>query len=145
MNVSLTPKLEAFVRGKVQSGLYNNASEVMREALRLLVARDGARPEAPAIRDPVSARLAALEAPLRARGVASLALFGSVLRGEAGADSDIDIMVEIDPAAGLGLWEYVGVIDFIEEMFPTKVDVANRASLKPHVRPSAERDAVYAF
>ena len=54
-------------------------------------------------------------------------------------------MVELDPAAGLGLWEYIGVIDFIEEMFPTKVDVSNRASLKPHVRPSAERDAVYAF
>ena len=54
-------------------------------------------------------------------------------------------MVEIDPASKLGLWEYVAVITFIEEMFPQKVDVANRATLKPHVRPSAERDAVYAF
>ncbi len=40
MNVSLTPKLEAFVKTKVKSGLYNNASEVLREALRLLQARD---------------------------------------------------------------------------------------------------------
>ena len=39
MNVSLTPDLERFVRGKVASGLYNSASEVVREALRLLVAR----------------------------------------------------------------------------------------------------------
>jgi antitoxin ParD1/3/4 len=36
MNVSLTPQLAGFVRGAVKSGLYNNASEVMREALRML-------------------------------------------------------------------------------------------------------------
>jgi antitoxin ParD1/3/4 len=36
MHVSLTPKLEALVREKVESGLYNNASEVVREALRLM-------------------------------------------------------------------------------------------------------------
>lgn len=96
-------------------------------------------------KDEILATLKSAEPELRAKGVARAALFGSRVCGEAGADSDIDIMVEIDPAAGLGLWEYVGVIDFIEEMFPTKVDVANRASLKPHVRPSAERDAVYAF
>ena len=36
MNVSLTPKLEQFVRDRAESGDYNNASEVVREALRLL-------------------------------------------------------------------------------------------------------------
>jgi antitoxin ParD1/3/4 len=36
MNVSLTPALEKMVQKKVESGLYNNASEVVREALRLL-------------------------------------------------------------------------------------------------------------
>ena len=96
-------------------------------------------------KDAVLARLKGAEAELRAKGVAHAALFGSVARGEQRPDSDIDIMVELDPAARLGLWEYVGVVDFIEEMFPSKVDVANRASLKPHVRPGAERDAVYAF
>lgn len=40
MNVSLTSELERYVREKVDSGLYNSASEVVREALRLLVARD---------------------------------------------------------------------------------------------------------
>jgi len=45
MNVSLTPKLESFVKAKVKSGLYNNASEVLREALRLLQARDRAERE----------------------------------------------------------------------------------------------------
>jgi len=40
MNVSLTPQLESFVKQKVEAGLYNSVSEVMREALRLLVERD---------------------------------------------------------------------------------------------------------
>ena len=40
MNVNLTPRLEAMVQQKVASGLYNNASEVVREALRLLEERD---------------------------------------------------------------------------------------------------------
>jgi len=43
MNVSLTPELEKFVSGKVQSGRYNSASEVVREALRLLEEHDSAR------------------------------------------------------------------------------------------------------
>ena len=36
MNVSLTPRLEKYVKKKVESGLYNSSSEVIREALRLL-------------------------------------------------------------------------------------------------------------
>ena len=43
MNVSLTPELEQFVQGKVESGLYNNASEVIRESLRLLKEHDEIR------------------------------------------------------------------------------------------------------
>lgn len=40
MNISLTPQLEALVKTKVESGLYGSASEVMRDALRLLEERD---------------------------------------------------------------------------------------------------------
>ena len=43
MNVNLTPELERLVQGKVESGLYNNQSEVVREALRLLVEQDRVR------------------------------------------------------------------------------------------------------
>ena len=43
MNVSLTPRLEELIREKVQSRMYNNASEVVREALRLLDERDRER------------------------------------------------------------------------------------------------------
>jgi antitoxin ParD1/3/4 len=40
MHVSLTPELEARVKAKVESGLYNNASEVVREALRFMETHD---------------------------------------------------------------------------------------------------------
>jgi antitoxin ParD1/3/4 len=43
VNVSLTPELEKLIYEKVRSGLYNSASEVMREALRLLHERDQVR------------------------------------------------------------------------------------------------------
>jgi antitoxin ParD1/3/4 len=43
MNVSLTPELDKFVAGKVESGRYTSASEVVREALRLLEEHDSAR------------------------------------------------------------------------------------------------------
>jgi antitoxin ParD1/3/4 len=52
MNVSLTPELERLVNEKVESGLYQTASEVVREALRLLRERDRARE---ALRDDVQA------------------------------------------------------------------------------------------
>lgn len=40
MNISLTPELERIVKSKVDSGLYNNASEVIREALRLMTEQE---------------------------------------------------------------------------------------------------------
>lgn len=43
MNISLTPHLEKLVQAKVESGLYNSASEVVREALRLMEERDQVR------------------------------------------------------------------------------------------------------
>jgi predicted nucleotidyltransferase len=96
-------------------------------------------------RDEILARLKAAEAALRERGVDHAALFGSTARGDQTEVSDIDIMVEIAPDAPVGLFEYVSIVQFIEDMFPVRVDVANRAGLKSLVRPSAERDAVYAF
>ena len=40
MNISLTPVLEQFVNDKVATGLYNSVSEVVREALRLLISKE---------------------------------------------------------------------------------------------------------
>jgi uncharacterized protein len=96
-------------------------------------------------RDEALQKLKDAEADLRAQGVAHAALFGSVARGEDRPDSDIDTLVEIAPEIRIGLFQYVGIVQYIEDLFPVPVDVANREGLKPLVRPSAERDAVYAF
>ena len=96
-------------------------------------------------REQVIATLRAHEQELRHRGVLHAALFGSVARGDAKPSSDIDILIQIAPDAPVGLFEYVGITDYLADLFPTRVDVANRDTLKPHVRPGAERDAVYAF
>jgi predicted nucleotidyltransferase len=85
------------------------------------------------------------EAALRARGVRSAALFGSVARGDNRPGSDIDIMVEIDPEAPVGVYDYVALKDYIAGLFDGPVDVVSRDGLKPYVRPAATVDAVYAF
>jgi antitoxin ParD1/3/4 len=71
LNVSLTPELEQFVQSRVASGLYQTASEVIREGLRLLEERERAR----------DAALEALRAKIR-RG-AEQADRGELLDGEA--------------------------------------------------------------
>ena len=93
----------------------------------------------------IIARLQENEAVLRARGVHHVALFGSRARGGNRPDSDIDILVEIAPDAPVGLFEYVAITQYLADLFPVRVEVADRSTLKPLVRPSAEREAVYAF
>ena len=62
MNVSLTPELDSFVAGKVESGRYTSASEVVREALRLLEEHDRARSaQLAAFNQEIGARLASLD------------------------------------------------------------------------------------
>lgn len=96
-------------------------------------------------RDQIINKLKASEAALRAQGVLHAALFGSVARNEQRAESDIDIMVEIAPDAKIGVFQYVGIVQYIQDLFPVHVDVANCEGLKDLVRPNAERDAIYAF
>lgn len=85
------------------------------------------------------------EGELRQRGVARVALFGSVARDEARPDSDIDVMVEFSPDAAISVWAYVGLKDLIQGFFGERVDVVTRNGLNRYVRPTVEREALYAF
>ncbi len=98
-------------------------------------------------RDDIIDTLRRQEAALRARGVLHAALFGSTARGDdrAGSDSDIDILIEFDPEAGVTVYDYVGVKRYIAGLFDEAVDVVEREGLKPHLRATSARDAVYAF
>ena len=77
--------------------------------------------------------------------MAHAALLGSRARGDARPDSDTDILIEIDPAARIGVYEYVGLKEYIASLFDGPVDVVNREGLKPYVRPAVTADAIYAF
>ena len=96
-------------------------------------------------REAIIAQLRENEAALRARGVTHAALFGSRARGESRPDSDTDIMIEINPAAHVTLFDYVGLKGYIASLFDGPVDGVNREGLKPYARPAATADAIYAF
>ena len=147
MNISLTPALEDYVRRKVASGLYNNASEVIREALRLLVQRE----RTPAVKAAVDskeklvAELTALQKPLRQRGVDSLALFGSSVRGDARPDSDVDVLIDVTPNVRFSLIDLVEVKDFLEDRLGRSVDVITKEGLEPLIRDRVLREAEAVF
>ena len=79
------------------------------------------------------------------RAVQSAVLYGSVARGTARSDSDIDILVEFEPGAEGTIYEYVRLKEFNASLFNGPVDVIDRDALKPHLRAPAARDTFYAF
>ena len=85
------------------------------------------------------------EVELRRLGVRHAAVFGSVARGEARPDSDIDVLVALDPARPIGVFEYARLKLHISESFGGAGDVVNRRTLKPLVRDNILRDSVDAF
>jgi predicted nucleotidyltransferase len=93
----------------------------------------------------VLATLRRHESELRARGVAHVAVFGSVARGEHKPGSDLDLMIDVAPDAPLTVYGYVGLKEYIAGLFEGQVDVVTRDALKPYVRPAATADAIYAF
>ncbi|UDF03432.1 nucleotidyltransferase family protein [Asticcacaulis sp. AND118] len=96
-------------------------------------------------RDEVISVLRSHRPELERLGVRRAALFGSVARNAQRPDSDIDILVDLDPEARLGVFEYMGIVEFIQSLFSAPVDVANSVSLRAFVRPAIEQEAVYAF
>jgi predicted nucleotidyltransferase len=85
------------------------------------------------------------KAELKALGVRRAAVFGSVSRGEAGPDSDLDIMIELDEPNKLTMFDYAGIKRQVAELFPVRTDVVAKDSMKRAIGTSALRDAVYAF
>lgn len=93
----------------------------------------------------ILAKLRAHEVELRERGVVHVAVFGSVVRSEHRADSDVDLFVDLAPGVADDFFAYAGIAADLEQIVGQDVEVARRDHLRSHVRPSAEAQAVYAF
>lgn len=77
---------------------------------------------------------------LQGLGVQSLALFGSMARGEASPGSDVDFLVEFTDSPTFD--RYMGLKDFLEDLLGRRVDLVIREDLKPRLRARVEREAV---
>jgi uncharacterized protein len=87
-------------------------------------------------------RLARSKADLAARyGVTRLALFGSIVRDSARADSDVDILVSFDGPATSA--RYFGVQFYLEDLLGRPVDLVTDKALRPELRGFIEREAVH--
>ena len=82
---------------------------------------------------------------LRLLGVSHAAVFGSVARGEASANSDIDVLVELDEDRSMGIFEYARLKLYINQLLDGAGDVVNRRTLKPLLRDNILRDSIHAF
>ena len=65
-------------------------------------------------------------------GAHNLRVFGSVARGEAGPESDLDILVEMEP--GKSLMDHIALMQDLEDLLQRKVDVVNERALHWYIR-----------
>lgn len=98
-------------------------------------------------RDDIIARLKQVEPALRARGVASLYLFGSAARDEAQPDSDVDVFVDPDSDEHFGFLAFMDAYETIQKAIGGNAEVgySTRAGLSPYIRANVEREAIRIF
>lgn len=90
--------------------------------------------------------LRAHEAELRALGIARLSVFGSTARGEAGPDSDVDIVVEVAPPDRWTFLDRARAQRRLSEALQSEVDLIREpATRKPSLQAEIDRDRVVAF
>lgn len=96
-------------------------------------------------RDEVIARIRAHERELRAMGVAHLALFGSIARGDDRPDSDVDVLIDVEPDRKFSLLNLAGVQLRLADLLGGDVDVVERCALKPRVAERISDDVMEVF
>ena len=73
-------------------------------------------------------------------GARRIRVFGSAARGEARADSDLDLLVELEE--GRSLFDLIGMKQEIEDLLGCRVDVLTESSVSPYIREAVMREAV---
>lgn len=89
-------------------------------------------------REQAQQQLRAQREQLRALRVKSLAIFGSVARGEARPDSDLDVLVDFDGPATFD--QYMDLKELLEQAAGCRVDLVTRQGLRPELAPYIEKD-----
>jgi predicted nucleotidyltransferase len=89
-------------------------------------------------------RLKEHEAELKRLGVEHLYLFGSVARGEARDDSDVDLFFD-HPKGSLGLYDLIDVKEAAARILGRKTDIMTRRSLHPALKQRIEASALLVF
>ena len=74
--------------------------------------------------------------------VRSLSVFGSVVRGEASAGSDVDILVEFQPDAAVGLFEFIRLKNDLSVLLGVEVDLGTPDALHPALKEDILKEAV---
>jgi predicted nucleotidyltransferase len=93
----------------------------------------------------VIAELRAREPALRAAGVCALSLFGSVARGDARPDSDIDLAAEFDPAAKIDLFRMIELELELSAVLGRRVEILPEPVESQRLRSRVDKDRVRAF
>jgi predicted nucleotidyltransferase len=90
-------------------------------------------------------KLRAHRTELCAAGIVHLRLHGSVARGEASLNSDVDLIAEFEPGRRFTLIDMVKLENRLRDLLGVKVDLSPANTLKEPVRRRAEREAMLAF
>jgi predicted nucleotidyltransferase len=90
-------------------------------------------------------RLRALEPTPRDRCIAAVWVFGSVARGDARPDSDVDVAIDFAPNSKISLFDIIRLKEELEAALGRPVDIGERSSMTRRVAAAAERDLIRVF
>lgn len=76
-------------------------------------------------------------------GVKEFGIFGSYIRGEQTKDSDLDILVEFEDNATISLLTFVELENYLSDLLGLKVDLVEKAALKPTLGKKILKEVVY--
>jgi uncharacterized protein len=132
--------ISAYESGRREPSLRMLTKLVGATGLWLEIRVSAASPASARLRRRVEERRSGLVEALHSLGATSVSLFGSVARGDAGDDSDIDLLVDVGES--VTLLDLARMQAEAERILETAVDVVPADSLKPSLRTSVRADAV---